>query len=185
MSSAYPQQQYMPQPPPQKRRTGLIVLAIIGGILVLGLGGCIALVASIGNSVEDTTVTTTEGPAASESERSTGQRSEEPTDEPSKESADKSADKSAGDPYKITIAKCARGEFGTFDVVVKIRNNSDTEKTYLFDVGLYDPDDNTVGSGFGSVEVRPGKSATTDTFASLTDPDYKGKVRCEVEVKDF
>jgi hypothetical protein len=69
--------------------------------------------------------------------------------------------------------------------VVKIKNNGDSETTYLFDVGLYDPEGNTVGSGFGSVEVRAGKSATTETFASLSDPGYKGKVACEVEVTDF
>jgi hypothetical protein len=180
----YPQQPYPHQPPPKKRRTGLIVLAVIGGVLVLGPGGCIALVVSVGNGIEESGVTATAGPAATESEVS----ADEPADEPSEEPADEPSeepDEPSGEPYKVTITKCARGEFGTFDVVVKIKNNSDTEATYLFDVGLYDPKDNTVGSGFGSVEVRPEKSATTETFASLTDPDYKGKVKCEVEVTDF
>ena len=164
----YPQQPYMPPPPPKKRRTGLIVLAIIGGILVLGLGGCLAIAALIGNEIDDPPVTTTAEPAPASSEPS-----KEPADEP------------AAKPYTLKITKCARGEYGSFDVVVQITNNTETEATYLFDIGLYDPKDNTVGSGGGSVSVKPGKSATAETFASLSDPDYKGKVTCEVKVTDF
>ena len=72
-----------------------------------------------------------------------------------------------------------------FDVTVKIKNNSEDQRTYFFDIGLYDKKDNTVGSGFGSVEVKPGKSATTNTFAHMSDDSYGGKVSCEIEVSDF
>jgi hypothetical protein len=55
----------------------------------------------------------------------------------------------------------------------------------IFDLLLLDKDDNTVGSGFGSVEVKPGKSANSKVLASLDDDSYKGKVKCEVKVTDW
>ncbi len=87
--------------------------------------------------------------------------------------------------YKAKVVTCERGEYGDFDVTVKVTNLGDVKTDYWFDIGLYDKKGNTVGSGSGSVEVKPGKSGTTETFASLSDPDFKGKTVCEVEITDF
>ena len=43
-----------------------------------------------------------------------------------------------------------------------------------------------VGTGAGSIDdVRPGKSGTAGTFASMTDDEYDGKIKCIIEVTDF
>lgn len=191
MSQSYPPQPGQPMgpvhyapPPPKKKRTGLIVVLVIVVVLLVLLGGCVAFLANVASQVSPTTTTAVESTEAGADATSSADdgASEAPSGQPAGEPTE---EQPADEPYKLTVTECKRGKFGTFDVSVKIENRTDDEVTYLFDIGLYDTDDNTVGTGFGSIEVRPGKSGKTTTFATLSDEGYKGKVKCRVEVTNF
>jgi hypothetical protein len=166
----YPQTTFAPPPgpPPKKKRTGLwVALGIVGLVLLLVIGGCFAFLASLGDGSPEEAE-----PAATSAPASPGAKTSAPP-------------KAEAKPFVATVTKCERGEYGSFDVIVKITNNTENQTNYIFDLLLLDKDDNTVGSGFGSVEVKPGKSANSKVIASLDDDSYKGKVKCEVKVTDY
>jgi hypothetical protein len=152
---------------PKKSRKWLVALIVVGLVAILFIGGCFAFLASLGDdSPEETEPVATSAPASPKTKATT-------------------SPKDGAKPYTLKVTKCARGEFG-FDVGVKIKNNTEETQTFFFDIVLRDEDDNTVGSGYGSVEdVRPGKEGTAGVLASLNDSSFRGKVTCDVKVNDF
>ena len=172
---------YPPAPPPKKKRTGLIVLIVVGVIMIAFIGSCAAVISAFSDAADE--AVRSEAPVVVEEDQSAA-----PADEKkdSKPAAKESAPAEEEEPYTIKATACKRGDFGMVDIKVKVTNHTDKKMSYIFDIAVEDTDGNVVGTGAGSIDnVRAGKSGTAATFASMTDDEYDGKIKCLIEVTDF
>ena len=166
----YPRQP--PPAPPKKSKTWIVVLIIVAVVIIGFVGACGAIMSSVSNSVN----TALSDPEVTASAPAPKGSSKAPAEKPAEEAK----------PYTIKATACKRGSYGQVEISVKVENHTDKKRTYLFDIAVEDTDGNTVGSGFGSIgNVRPGKTGTANTFASMSDDEYDGKIKCVVEVTDF
>jgi len=167
--------QYMaPPPPPKKKRGKWIVLGIIGVVVIIIFGSCVS-------SLVNNASAPTPGVVVTESTDDT------PTSKaPTKEASKPAVPPKEAEPYTIKATACERGDYGQVEIKVKVTNNTDEKRTYIFDIAVEDDDGNTVGSGFGSIgNVKAGKTGTASTFASMSDEDYDGKITCVIDVTNF
>lgn len=95
-------------------------------------------------------------------------------------SADDSSYKASKD---LEFTKCAAGEFGLIDAVIKITNNDDKPRSYLVTGEAVDAEGNRV-SELNAVanSVRPGQSVDADASGSASED--VGKFECKIVTVD-
>jgi len=160
---------YTPPPPPPKKHTGrnvLIVLGVVTLLMIIGIGACTSM---INTAIQNPTT----GVVAGE------------TEEPAASPSGSAKPKAAAKPYTIKAEECKRGDYGQITLKIKVTNNTEQKRNYLFDISVEDTNGDVVGSGFGSVRnVRGGKSGTGDAFVTAEN-DYDGKIKCVIEVTSY
>ncbi len=104
------QQQWQPQPPPKKKHTVRNVLLIIGAVMILGIGGCVAFLGAVGNELSK--------------DDATGGRNQPVTVQPGQAFTIGKHETQAG--WKVIIT-----EDRMFSVTGKVKNVSDTTSTAL------------------------------------------------------
>lgn len=161
-----------PAPPKKRKWVKWVILAVVAILIIWGIGSCVSAMNSVVNGPQGVVASPDDEPA------------DKPAEEDSKPADDKPTEEA--EPYTIKATECKRGDYGQVDVKVKVTNNTKQKRTYFFDIAVEDTDGNTVGTGLGSISnVKPGKTGTAAVYASMTDEEYKGKIKCVIDVTNF
>lgn len=155
-----------PMPPPKKSsKAGLFAVLGCSGVLVLAIvGGVVAIASSGGGSSDDASGSSSVTPSAAA---------------PSKAPTKKTAPKPAGAEGDVTITACEVNSSTTWPAAdVEIVNHSSSEANYIVSVEFLDASGTRLGEGMAATNnLAPGAKARAKAQALS---DTSGKVTCKV-----